>query len=224
MVPMHEETDIVGGDLLALPDSVTAREALDWVRRIESESLANHSIRAFLFARLLARHRGMRPGSDYDPELLFLACVLHDVGLTDEGNGSQRFEVDGADLAAEFMTARGFAAEAVDTVWEAIALHTSMGIAERRGAVCALLHGGTVIDFTALGSEFITDAAAKLIHDAYPRLSVVRALVDAIVGQVAARPEKGPPITVPGELARERGERGSSLLEDLALAGPRWGS
>ncbi len=76
--------------------------------------------------------------------------------------------------------------------------------------MCALSNGGTVIDITAQGSEFISDADAKLIHDAYPLLSAVRALVDAIVGQVAARREKGPPITVPGELARQRSECGSA--------------
>ncbi|WP_188190469.1 HD domain-containing protein [Nonomuraea sp. SYSU D8015] len=221
---MDESTRMVDDDLLALPDSATAREALDWIRRIEPEWLVNHSVRSFLFARLLARHRRMRPGKDYDPELLFLACVLHDVGLTDEGNGSQRFEVDGADLAADFVAARGFDAEAVDTVWKAIALHTSFGIVDRCGAVCALLHGGTVIDITANGSECISDAEAQLIHDAYPRRSAVRQLLGAIGDQVVTRPEKGPVMTLPAELARLRSVNELTRFEDQMIAASRWGS
>ena len=47
-------------------------------------------------------------------------------------SGIQRFEVDGADMAAKFLTDNGVAARGVDLVWEAIALHSSPGIAERR--------------------------------------------------------------------------------------------
>ncbi|MFB4316982.1 HD domain-containing protein [Actinomadura sp. 21ATH] len=219
---MDETTTITDGDLLSLPDSEVAREALDWVKRIETEPLANHSIRSFLFARLLGRHRGLRPGEDYDPELLFLACVLHDVGLSEEGNGVQRFEVDGADLAARFLTERGFGAEAVDTVWQSIALHTSLGIVERRGTVCALANGGTVIDVTAQGADFITDAEAAAIHGAYPRLSTVRHLFGAIGEQIDARPEKAPPASLPGEIARLRGTGGLAEYEDGLIAASRW--
>ncbi|GAA3209891.1 HD domain-containing protein [Actinocorallia longicatena] len=221
---MSEETVVPGRELLALPESDAALEALEWIRRIESESLVNHSVRSFLFARLLGRHRGVAPGTDYDPELLFLACVLHDVGLTEIGNGGQRFEVDGADLAADFMNARGFSAQAVDTIWQAIALHTSTGIVERRGTVCALAKGGISIDVTASGSEFITDDDARLIHDAYPRLSTVHELFDAIGGQIDARPEKAPPMSLPGEIARLRGTDGLARFKEQMLAGSRWGS
>lgn len=221
---MDESTTMVDDNPLALPDSATAREALNWIRRTEPEWLVNHSIRSFLFARLLARHRGMRPGVDYDTELLFLTCVLHDLGLTDEGNGSQRFEVDGADLAAKFVAARGYETGAVDMVWRAIALHTSFGIAERCGTLCALLHGGTVIDITARGSEFISDAEAQLIHDAYPRRSAVRGLLGAIGDQVAVRPEKGPMMTLPAELARLRSVNELTHVENQMIAASRWGS
>src|SRR3954462_13805724 len=77
--------------LPALPDSPAALAALARVRSLESRSIANHSIRSYLFGMLLAQHRGI---TDFDPQLLFFACVLHDIGLTDVGNRTQRFEVD----------------------------------------------------------------------------------------------------------------------------------
>ncbi|MFI9343592.1 HD domain-containing protein [Streptomyces sp. NPDC052773] len=130
-----------------LPDTPVARRALALVRETESTATANHSVRSALFARLRAEHQGAEPGRDYDPELLFLACVLHDIGLTRAGDRHQRFEVDGADTAAEFLTAQGVPTADVDAVWEAIALHTTPGIAERRGILCALVHQGTGMDF-----------------------------------------------------------------------------
>jgi hypothetical protein len=108
----------------------------------ESPAIANHSFRSYLFARLLARRKGMRPDHDFGDELLYLVCVLHDLGLTEHANGKQRFEVDGADAAVEFLSGQGVSSSDIDVVWQAIALHTSGGIAERRGPICQLTRGG----------------------------------------------------------------------------------
>ncbi|MCA2223186.1 hypothetical protein [Nonomuraea aurantiaca] len=62
-----------------------------------------------------------------------LADVMHDLGLGTLAAGQARFEVEGADLAASVLTEHGIAAADVDRVWEAIALHSSVGIADRRG-------------------------------------------------------------------------------------------
>jgi HD superfamily phosphodiesterase len=90
----------------------------------------NHSVRSYLFGGLLAAQKGLRPGADYDSETLFLGCVLHDLGTTSAAPGKQRFEVEGADLAAALLTEHGCERAVVDAVWQAIALHTSFGIAE----------------------------------------------------------------------------------------------
>ncbi|MER5295625.1 HD domain-containing protein [Streptomyces pharetrae] len=207
----------------SLPDTPIARRALALVRDTESTATANHSIRAWLFARLRADHEGAVPGRDYDPQLLFLACVLHDIGLTEAGDRHQRFEVDGADTAAEFLTAQGLPAPDVDAVWEAIALHTSPGIAERRGPLCALVHRGTGMDF-GLGTECVDDATGARIHAAYPRLSMATTLTDEIVAQARRRPEKAPHFTVAGELLRERSTPPyTTWMETHADAG-RWGN
>ncbi len=205
--------------LPALPSSPTARAALDLVLANESAPIANHSVRAFLFATLIAEHRGV---TDFDPSLLFFSCVLHDIGLSELGNRTQRFEVDGADVAADFLAELGFSAVDRDTVWEAIALHTSAGIAERRGPVTELTRRGIGADF-GRDTDFVSDEQATLIHAAYPRLSMERALVDEIVAQAQGRPEKAVRYTFPGELVRERTTAGTTGLEQGAALS-RWGS
>ncbi|HEY3254499.1 MAG TPA: HD domain-containing protein, partial [Polyangiaceae bacterium] len=95
---------------LAIPQTPLALEVLDFVTRNADAPLCNHSIRSYLFARLVARERGFVDGRDYDSDLLFCACALHDIGLTRAGDRGHRFEVDGADLAAEMLTRRGLPA------------------------------------------------------------------------------------------------------------------
>ena len=57
--------------------------------------------------------------------------VLHDVGLTSQADRGRRFEVDGAEAAVDLLRANGLEAARAEIVWNAIALHTSPGIAER---------------------------------------------------------------------------------------------
>jgi hypothetical protein len=94
-------------DVLCLPDDPIVGPVLEIVRAEESAPIANHSIRSYLFARLLARRDGLVIGRDVAERALFAACVLHDIGLTTRGNGTQRFEVDGADAAVAILAPLG---------------------------------------------------------------------------------------------------------------------
>jgi hypothetical protein len=158
-----------------LPGSGLARSLTSTVLATELPAIANHSIRTFLFARLLGEHLDAAPGRDYDEQLLFAACLLHDIGLTSAADGRQRFEVDGADHAAQILRGHGMPVPDVDAVWDAIALHTSGGIAERRSLLCRLTRGGVGLDL-GLGAEFVVAEQAAAIHAAYPRLDMERAL------------------------------------------------
>jgi hypothetical protein len=216
-------------DVTALPDTPLARAAVSLVMGAESASIANHSIRSYLFARLVARRTGMTAGRDYDERLLFLACTLHDLGLAPEGRHTQRFEVVGADHAAEFLTGQGLPAAQVDAVWEAIALHTTPQIAERRGALCLLVREGIGVDFggvlgPGLDPEAVTDEEARAIHGIYPRLSMISSLVDAITTQAAKHPANRPRYSVGGELLRERGNPPRQTRMELAAHSCRWRS
>ena len=150
------------------------------------------------------------------------ACVLHDLGTSPAAGGTQRFEVDGADLAAEFLTGNGVGARGVDLVWEAIALHSSPGIAERRGALAYLTRRGVGIDFGP-GSEFITDAQGEAVHSRYPRLRMVPSLIDEIVRHAGRSPQNAPRYSIAGELVRERGQQGHPTAMERAALTSRWG-
>lgn len=179
---------------IELPGDPLAREAIELIRRHEAPAVVNHSIRTYLHASAIADTRGI---TDFPADLLFLACVLHDIGTADEFDGTQRFEVDGADAAAEFLTERGLSADRVDPVWEAIALHTSPQIAERRGPVTMLTRLGVLADFGAPGG---VDRSG--LETRYPRLDIERVLRDAVVAQALRNPGKAPDSSWPGGLLR----------------------
>ena len=206
----------------ALPTTPLAVRAVEYVRACETEPVANHSVRSYLFAVLLAEHEGLRPQADFDPDLLFFACVLHDLGTSPVAGGTQRFEVDGADLAAGFLTGNGVGARGVDLVWEAIALHTSPGVAERRGVLAYLTRRGVGIDFGP-GSEFITDEQGQAVHSRYPRLRMVPSLIDEIVRHAGRGPQNAPRYSIAGELVRERGQQGRPTAMERAALTSRWG-
>lgn len=206
-----------------LPDSPIARLAVELAVSAESEPVANHSIRSYLFATMLAEHEGLKPGVDFEADLLFYACVLHDLGTSPSVPGRQRFEVEGADLAAEFLTEHGYGAHQVDPVWEAIALHTTPGIAERRGVLANLTRRGVAVDF-GVGADFVTDTQGAVIHQRYPRLNLVTVLVDEIVRHATRSPQAAARYTPGGELTRERKELGTLTSLELVATNSRWGA
>jgi hypothetical protein len=188
-------------DDLALPQTELVATADAWVRSIEPPYLYNHSVRAYVFGRALGQGRGLEPGEDYDDELLFLGCVLHDVGLTQPGDGDQRFEVDGADLAVQFLRDNGLPPERAEVVWDAIALHTSLGIANRKRPEIALMQAGTAADVMG-GPADLPPGLADQTLDVLPRLGLQNSIREAITAQAAVKPAKAPPYTLPGELVR----------------------
>jgi hypothetical protein len=188
---------------LTLPTGPLSDAILTVVQETEVPAVANHSVRSFFFARGIAE----RDGLACDGELLFAATVMHDLGTGSLAKGEARFEVEGADLAAELLREHGVGEAEVDQVWEAIALHTSAGIAERRGGLAYLTRAGVGADFRATDERMLAE---------YPHLDLPTRLVDAIVERAERSAAASAPFTVGGELLRERRASGVTRLESLS--------
>ena len=151
---------------LAIPDSLLAKEATGILREDSTDLLFNHSIRVYLFAAEQGRQQKLR----FDTELLYVAAAFHDLGLTKKfSSQNERFEVDGANAARQFLTAHNVPDEQVQTVWEAIALHTTPGITQYMRSEVALLYSGVGLDVLGRGFDQFPSELRDKIVARYPR-------------------------------------------------------
>jgi hypothetical protein len=161
-----------------LPDTALCRAAAEFAQRASEPFLFHHVLRSAFYAEWLGQRRQLR----YDRELLCVSTLLHDLGLTSLAPVRARFEIEGADAAKEFLVREGMSERAVETAWEAIALHTTAEIPLRRGPEVALCHLGVACDIRGMPGDAAADRFAADVTSAYPRLELHRALPDALVG------------------------------------------
>jgi Catalase/Catalase-related immune-responsive/HD domain len=141
------ETSIAG---VTIPDSALAREITELVKDTESPLLFDHSSRVYYWGALTGQRRGLR----FDPELLYAGAMFHDMGLTPKhASAHQRFEVDGANVARDFLRTHNIAEQDIETVWTAIALHTTPGIPQHMHPLIALVTAGVEMDVLGVESN-----------------------------------------------------------------------
>jgi HD superfamily phosphodiesterase len=132
-------------EAIGIPDTKLCKEVTELVRDTEPELLFNHSSRVYYFGALT----GLR----FDRELLYAGAMFHDMGLTREHSSqTERFEVDGANAARDFLKAHKIAQSDIGLVWTAIALHTTPGIPVHMHPVIALVTAGVEMDVLFAGS------------------------------------------------------------------------
>lgn len=150
----------------AIPDSKLARAITEFIRDTESELLFNHSSRVYQFGALAGQHRGL----SFDRELLYAGAMFHDIGLMpSHASANERFEVDGAHAARDFLRSHGVAEEDAYTVWTAIALHTTPGVPAHMHPVVALVTAGVEMDVLGLTYGEYSDAEREAVVAGFPR-------------------------------------------------------
>jgi hypothetical protein len=153
---------------VTIPDTELCNAAVDLLEVSSPEFLCTHCLRTYIFGSLAVRGLGR---SVVDEEAAFCGAVLHDLGLVPAYLGDNRFEVDGADAAREFCSKHEVSPERADLVWEAIALHTSPGIATRMAAEIALVHLGAGLELLGLGLDQVPPRVVEEVLERYPRMN-----------------------------------------------------
>ncbi|MFM0257256.1 HD domain-containing protein [Paraburkholderia sediminicola] len=172
----------IGG--VSAPDSELTRKATSLIERVHSKALLNHVHRTWWFAEFIGKRRGLT----YDRELVYLAAMLHDLSLTDEFAADKRFEVDSADAADRFLLENGYPKSKTELVWDAIALHTISGIADRKQPEVALIHFGANADILGLRLDEITPSLVDDVLTLYPRIGIKAAFTEALAEVIRKKP------------------------------------
>ena len=181
------------------PDTPICLAALDLARHHSPAFLFNHVMRTYAFGRAA----GALQGAHVDDEMLFLGSMLHDLGLVEAFIRDDRFEVDGADAAAEFLSEQGYSDKKIAVIWDAIALHTTLSISQRKQPEIALLQMGAGIDIGAIPRSLLIPETVEIILAEYPRLGFKKAMLSAM-GEVVKRKPMTGAINLMGEIGRRQ--------------------
>jgi hypothetical protein len=171
---------------VTIPDTKLTRDATELVRESTTDLIYHHSRRVFLFGSLQGRNRGL----SFDPELLYIGAMFHDLGLNEQFRSSgRRFEVDSAGEARNFLQGHGVPEDSIRRVWTAIALHTTPGIPEFMEPEVALVTAGVEYDVLGIGYHDIGDADRAEIAALHPRPDFKRNILQAFTEGIAPKPE-----------------------------------
>jgi|SRR6266480_1163323 len=166
-----------------LVDSKIARDATQLGREVYPPYLFNHAVRTFLFGSLIGKKLSQR----FDEEVLYLACILHDLGLTDRFEGELPFEIQGAEAAKTFLEQQTYAKDKLGIVWDGIAMHASV-IGHYKQAEVRLVGEGAGTDIVGPDYSQISKTDVDQILGAFPRLELKNSFLKTCAGVVRRHP------------------------------------
>ena len=183
---------------VTVPDTPLVARAMEEARALSEPYLFNHAVRSWLFAAQLAELQGV----SYDEEVVAVASLLHDVGLTKAYQRKRRFEVEGADAARALAKAGGTDDRRAQLIWYCVALNATLSISPYAEPEVGICTAGVGADYAGLLYERIPTASAARILAAFPRLQMKRQFKECLSDMARTRPE-----TTYDNFIRDFGER-----------------
>lgn len=170
----------------SFPDTEICQAAQNLAASVSEPFLYNHVCRTYAFGKLVGETGGMA----FDEEAFFIGCMFHDLGLTERfANKEHRFEVAGAEAAKQFLSEQGWSDRRIDLVWDAIALHTSVGIPPMKRPEIALVQAGAALDVGIVPLDGIGPDVLDKMLASWPRLGFKQSMIDALAAAASRNPE-----------------------------------
>ena len=167
------------------PPTETARLSLEVARAWCEPALVNHCLRSWVWAKTLGDSLGLT----VDDELLFVAAMLHDLGVTDPFDAHvMPFESSGGAAAWTFAAGAGWAPARRDRVREVIERHMWLSVDAEEDPEGFLLETATSLDVAHAGPEKWDAALRRDVTALLPRLDFGSEFADAIGAQASRKP------------------------------------
>lgn len=174
------------------PDSAAAREAEELCREASPGFLEAHCFRTHLWGVAIGRHERLA----FDEEAFYVACLTHDLGLTERFRGHDPeaacFSLDSAAGARELMTRHEWDPPRSDVVAEAITLHLNAAVPGSDGPEAYLLNLGASIDVTGFRLRDVDRATREAIVAMHPRQDMKRRFADIVRAEMTIHPDSRP--------------------------------
>ena len=192
----------VGGTRLiagvSVPDDSLITAVIEHAQRLSEPYLFNHAMRSWLFAETIGRVKGI----DYDHEVVAIGTILHDICLTANVSGPNRFEVNGADAALSFIKGKGLSDRRAQLIWDLVALNSTPSLALHKEPEVAVGTMGIGLDYGGFGVDALPAGDVERILGAFPRLRMKQRFAETCCCLVKAKPE-----TSHDNFLRDFGER-----------------
>lgn len=173
---------------IVVPDTQTGATAaaLEVATQYCTPALLNHSVRAYLWAAVYAQLHDI----DFDAELLYVAALLHDLGLVKEFDShTVPFEEAGGHVAWVFGAGAGWPADRRARLAEVIDRHMWDEVDVAADPEGHLLELSTGIDISGRRTDEIPAQLRSEILQRYPRLGLAAEFTGYFDDQAARKPE-----------------------------------
>jgi len=169
-----------------IPDTPACAYAYEVMEAYLSPALRNHSMRSYLWAAALGTSRGIA----FDPELLYVASVLHDLGLVKEfDNHTEPFEVAGGHVGWVFAAGAGWPAERRKRVSEVVVRHQLQDVDPAEDPEGFLLMMSTGFDIAGRAAEEYPDSLRSEVLERWPRLDLADQFLRCFQDQAGRKPD-----------------------------------
>ncbi|WP_377273261.1 HD domain-containing protein [Peterkaempfera sp. SMS 1(5)a] len=173
-------------DELVVPDTAASAAALEVARAYHSAALFNHSLRAYVWAAAHGMERGIR----FDPELLYVAALFHDIGLAPEFDShTVAFEEAGGHVARVFAAGAGWPAERRVRLAQVIVRHMWPDVDVSTDPEGHLLARSTTTEITGRHADDFAPAFRAEVLERYPRLDLTSGFLACFEAQAERKPD-----------------------------------
>lgn len=195
----------------SVPDTSAARGALALAQVYHSPTLRNHVKRSWLWAEAFARVGGF---DDVDHELLYVAAILHDIGLTPEfDNHTLAYEHAGGHVGVALTAGAGWDAARRRRVLDVIVEHNWPSVDPAEDVEGHLLEIATGLDISGARPDALPEDFRREVLAAHPRLELAHEFGTAVVDQAERKPSTAACRLVDGGVVRKLRD---NPLESLA--------
>jgi hypothetical protein len=173
----------VDPDRLGVPDTMIAREAEALCFEVSTPALLNHCLRSYAWGTILAA----RDGLEHDSELLYVTCLLHDLGVTDRYrdtvSGQACFAATAATIARDWSRERDWQEPRCRALADAICQHINPEVRPEHGIEAHLMQAGAGFDVIGMRHWEVATPTVKAVLARHPRLGFKKSFGSAMCAQ-----------------------------------------